>query len=345
MLSAPSTSAVHLGRTVAAGPAMPLMASRALSERLLQADPRERNLAGQLPLHLAIWHGAPADVVVRLLEQYPESALQPATNSDWLPLHIALQAKAKPSVILTLLEAHPAAAAQAAAYGWLPLHLAARRDASSGVVDALLRAHPGALGALSDSGETPLQLARKHGSRAAALELQEAERRAQDRELAARREAERRQWEAADAESHRALERLVQARVDEKALAETLASSGPDADANAIERSKEQQLLEAVKAQLRHEQEDRKALEEKLENEAAERQRLEAELEAAKAKAKKTSPRAKGDKEKKQKDDASAPAGGGAAGGEWKKCTSKSGKPFWYNKKTKKSVWKDPTGG
>ena len=279
-------------------------------------------------------------MVTQLLAHYPESATTSPTNSDWLPLHIALQAKADASVIHALLEAHPNAAAHATTYGWLPLHLAARRDAPRGVVDALLGAHPTGLAALSENGETPLQLARKHGAHAAALELQEAERRAKDREMNLRREAERRLWEAADADSQRALERLVKARVDEKVLAETLASSGPDADANALARDKEKEQLESVRAQLRQEQQEKKALEDKLEEEAAERKRLEAELEAANAKpkgGKKGSPRGKGDKEK------GAAAAEGSAPGEWKKCASKSGKPFWYNKKTKKSVWKDPT--
>ena len=92
----------------------------------------------------------------------------------------------------------------------------------------------------------------------------------------------------------------------------------------------EEALLKAQIAEL-------KAANMRMHEETAKKQ---AELEAANAKpkgGKKGSPRGKGDKEK------GAAAAEGGAPGEWKKCTSKSGKPFWYNKKTKKSVWKDPT--
>ena len=51
---------------------------------------------------------------------------------------------------------------------------------------------------------------------------------------------------------------------------------------------------------------------------------------------------------KKQLEEAQKPKPKPEAQGDpkdWTKHTAKSGKPFWYNKKTKKSVWNDPTGG
>ena len=294
---------------------------------------RERDEQGHLPLHLALWHGAPLEVVLALLRVYPEAAGETATNSSWLPLHIALQAKAEPAVVRAILEARKAAAQACGAYGWLPIHLAARRDHPADVVEVLLHAHPDGLSRRAESGDTALALARKFRSSAAQLALQSAEALALDRSLAERRKSERQDWEDSDATSRRELQRLVQQRVDEQELAATLATKGaPEADAGAWTKTKEQEVMEAMKAQLAQEKLDKQAMQDQIAMEQEEKARLQGELDAANVKAEK---RAKSPKKEKKEDMGDV--------ADWKKCTAKSGKPFWYNKKTKKSVWKDPT--
>lgn len=140
-------------------------------------------------------------------------------------------------------------------------------------------------------------------------------------------------WQEADATQRRELQALVQARVDEQRLANELAASAPPADPEVAAKDKQAQILQALQEAVNQEKAERERLQDALQEEQAERERLQAELDAAKAAAAKAG---KAKKKKKDEDDS-----GDAS--DWKKCTSKSGKPFWYNKKTKKSVWKDPT--
>ena len=321
-------------------------AERQLQQRLLAtaADPhsaQQRDSQGRLPLHVAVWHGAPAHVIEALLNTYPDAAREAMPSSAWLPLHIALQAKADATVIHALLEAHPAAAQCAAAYGWLPLHIAARRGAAREVVEELHRACETAAAARAESGDTPFDLARKYGQIDAATVLEGIRRQAEEAERAQAAKRERQAWKDADAAQQRALEALVEARREEQRLAQRLVPEESGAPAhNAVPLA---ELREAAE-DLKHKLEDEQAQRERAEAALAElQQRVEqntAEMEQQAAAAAKAKADAKG--KKKSRKDRSPPRG---AAGDWKQKTAKNGKPFWVNSKTKEKTWKDPTGG
>ena len=278
----------------------------------------ERNENGQLPLHVAVWNGAPAEVLKTLLDAHPEAAQEKMDNSEWLPLHVALQAKASPKVVQMLLEAHPAAASTAAVYGWLPLHVAARRGASAEIVEALLAVEPAALAALAESGDTPRMLALKYGQHASSVALQAAEDRVAQAQAEAQRLAERNAWDAADRAQKNELERIVSERVEELQLARRLLEGSQKAPPEGVKADAMMEAGRMANAKLKEETAAKEQLKEELFTQKAEVERLQAEL----------------DKKGKKK---------GEEGGEWTKHTSKkNGKPFWYNKKTKEKKWKDP---
>lgn len=292
---------------------------------------------GRNPLHVAVWQNAPLDVIRRLLSAHPEWAQSTATNSEWLPLHIALQAKAPASVSQEILQAHRGAAAIAGAHGQLPLHVAARKGASAATVEALLEAYPAGLSALSQSGDTPGMTARKSGQHEAARVIEMAEHREAERRAEEVRAAERQHWESVEQRQRDELQRVVQVRVDEHAMAQQLVDAS--ASAQRPDGMSNDAVLEAARLtsqKLKEEEGAREKLEQQLFEERSERERLQAALDEAQ----------KG-KKKKKKDKSppkSAPEDMGNPA-DWNKHTSKSGKPYWYNKATKKSVWKDPTSG
>ena len=284
---------------------------------------------GQLPLHVAVWNGAPAEVVKTLLAAHPEAAQQTMDRSEWLPLHVALQAKASPKVVQMLLEAHPGAASTATVYGWLPLHVAARRGASAEIVDALLAVEPAALAALAESGDTPRMLALKYGQHASSYALQAAEERVSQAQAEERRAAERRGWDDADRAQKSELQRIVTERVEEVQLARQLLDGSAPSPAEGVKADAMVEAARMTHAKLKEEVAAKEKLEEELFHQRAEVERLQAELDSKKSR-KERSPK---------KDKQAAEEAGG-----WTKHTSKkNGKPFWYNKKTKEKKWKDPT--
>ena len=302
--------------------------SKSLFDKLLALDPTKSDEEGRLPLHAAVWNEAPTEVVGKLLAAHPAAAQQSAAGSTWLPLHIALQTKAPVSVVRQLIEAHPGGASTSAAYGWLPLHVAARRGASAEICEAVLAANPAALGALAESGDTPSSLARKYGQHDAAKALEAAEDKERERVAAEKRESDRLSWVESDKKEKEELERIVEERVKEQELArKLLQGSAPDKTKlpNGVTA---EAMMEAAKLQTKRmkEQFDENAkLQLQLAEAAAEKEQLKKQLEEAQKP--KPKPEAQGDPK------------------DWTKHKAKNGKPFWYNKKTKKSVWNDPTGG
>lgn len=321
MILAGASSSLHDGQLRRS------LAAKKLFEQLLStadaAAASTSNSHGEgkpLPLHVALWQNAPVEVVRALLEKRPEWAQATETRSPWLPLHIALQSRAAPAVIRALLAAYPQAAHTTAAYGCLPLHVAARRGAAAEVVEDLLAANPAALEALADSGDAPTAIARKYGQHEAARALQAAEQRAADARAEAQRAADKQSWEAAERAQQSQLERAVHQRIEEQRLARELLDASQQQAASVSNDA----MVEAARltdAKLKEEIAAKEKLEKELFDERKERERLQAELDAAANKPPPENP------------------------ADWKKHASKSGRPFWYNKKTKKSVWKDPTGG
>lgn len=315
---------------------------RLFHDSLHAADAGAADDFGRLPLHYACWHRANESSVQDLLAANPDAAMCKSTGSAWLPLHIALQAKAEPSVILTLLRAAPAAAAVPAAYGWLPLHIAARRGAAEEVMRALISAHPAAAQAASESGETALQIARKFSQPDAARVLLEVEHERAVQHAERERERERQWWADKDRENQEALAQIVGQRERERQLAQQLvdaetAERKAAAKAGADEAERDAQVREALrgmKEQLEQERAEREYQEKLVAYEKAEVERLQKQLDDAATARQASSP---------QKSTGTGDSGGqSAAAGEWTQHVSKSGRPYWYNKQTKKSSWSDP---
>ena len=130
--------------------------------------------------------------------------------------------------------------------------------------------------------------------------------------------------------------------MDEQELAAKLVTSGTQQQSQLPQTDhpteEAQQTMQAMKERLEHEASERQRLQEQLEQEKAQREELQRALDEASAAAS-----ASKEKKKKKKAAATEPAEGEGNPADWKRHTSKSGKPYWYNKKTKKSSWKDPT--
>jgi hypothetical protein len=82
-------------------------------------NPNGRQEWSQLPLHAAISYGAPAVVVQKLIDVYPE-ALQKTDNEGMLPIHLAFGFSAPEQVLASLLKGYPPGARQRGPGGRLP---------------------------------------------------------------------------------------------------------------------------------------------------------------------------------------------------------------------------------
>ena len=116
------------------------------------------NERGNLPLHTACSHKAPADVIETLLKACPSAASQANANGN-LPLHQAAMWQAPLDSVEVLITRHPDAATVRNQYGSLPLHLAASNHSPPEVVSLLIKTYPDALQLQNDDGMTPLDLA------------------------------------------------------------------------------------------------------------------------------------------------------------------------------------------
>ena len=102
---------------------------------------REKDMDGELLLHLAARYQAPLEVASCLLEAYPEGAREKNKNG-FVPLHLAALFKAPLEVVRCLLEAYPeGVCAKVEPDGHLPLHYAAMKQASLEVVACLVAAY------------------------------------------------------------------------------------------------------------------------------------------------------------------------------------------------------------
>ena len=99
-----------------------------------------------LPLHFAICERRSLDVVQALLDVYPKGVEERITNKDGkLPLSLSLELGAPDDVVLAVLNAYPNAAMDCGKYNdisILPLNTAIRKKRSLGIVKELLRVYP-----------------------------------------------------------------------------------------------------------------------------------------------------------------------------------------------------------
>ena len=106
---------LHAAAALALDKAALLLVLEAHSAAAATAD------AGELPLAIALAHGASDDAAMVLAVAAPD-----AVGSDGhMPLHLMIVAKKSNELVQRVLEAHPAAAATPDAAGKYPLHLAA----------------------------------------------------------------------------------------------------------------------------------------------------------------------------------------------------------------------------
>lgn len=112
----------------------------------------------RIALHIAIRARCSNDVILFLLEKYPEAA----TTQDILgrvPLHYAISNHAPMKVIHALISTCPATARAADNLGWTPLHVAANCARSIEMVETLIQCGSEAVVYVTKKGNTPLMVA------------------------------------------------------------------------------------------------------------------------------------------------------------------------------------------
>jgi ankyrin repeat protein len=117
---------------------------------------------GSLPLHVAVLHGAPWEVVRYLVDRAPDT-LHVQDLRGRLPLHVAVEAPLAPGGVVELLASRggPRALLSRNPEGCLPLHVAAasRRNALPAIVQCLAELGPRALESRDNTGSLPLHRA------------------------------------------------------------------------------------------------------------------------------------------------------------------------------------------
>lgn len=70
---------------------------------------RQQDSFHNTALHVALGYEAPDDILLQLIDEYPEATQQHGTGNDWLPLHIAAMYGASAPVVQAIIEAYPQA--------------------------------------------------------------------------------------------------------------------------------------------------------------------------------------------------------------------------------------------
>jgi hypothetical protein len=68
---------------------------------------RELDIYDNTALHAAIGYQAPDDILLALLEEYPEATMMHGAN-EWLPLHVAAMWGCSPIVMTAIIQVYPA---------------------------------------------------------------------------------------------------------------------------------------------------------------------------------------------------------------------------------------------
>lgn len=115
------------------------------------------------PLHLAMRHNRPLEVVQALLT-FPHDSEVPDDSGN-LPLHVGMAANASVESIKAVLYSYKGAAATRNKRGETPLHVGMKSQARDEAIAIVLEAHPRAASMEApDGGETPLELGVKHNA-------------------------------------------------------------------------------------------------------------------------------------------------------------------------------------
>ena len=129
----------------------PIQPARAASAKAILAVCK----AHPLPLHHAMEHKVPAEIILTLFNAHTAAAA--AKDGDGCyPLHFGMANYAASEVVLAVLKAHPAAAAGKDIEGSYPIHYGMNAPAPAEAILAVLNAHPAAAAEKNDAGRCPL---------------------------------------------------------------------------------------------------------------------------------------------------------------------------------------------
>jgi ankyrin repeat protein len=119
------------------------------------------DINGNLPLHLACYHGAPLYVVRYLVQEYPES-LQVTNKDGGLAVHYACNCnRGSPlEIVRYVVQENPKSLQVTDINGQLPLHHACNHGAPLELVRYLVQQYPESLQVIGINGKTPIDLAK-----------------------------------------------------------------------------------------------------------------------------------------------------------------------------------------
>lgn len=119
---------------------------------------------GFLPLHRAIQDELSPDIIIALIEEYPQGCSIKFPNSDDYPLHVALFKKLPEETVVALLTRYRNCCEDKDDYSEYPLQIATAGPYSAKVVAPLFQAYPNAIEAVDEAGWLPLHRAVFHNS-------------------------------------------------------------------------------------------------------------------------------------------------------------------------------------
>ena len=115
------------------------------------------------PLHQALKLNVPTEVILKLLEAYPEVLHRKDDYYQRLPLHIAAIAGCPPEVIRMLLTAYPLGTERQDIFGRVPLHYVVFRQYSIDTVDLLISVYSEGASVKDYNGWLPIHVACRYG--------------------------------------------------------------------------------------------------------------------------------------------------------------------------------------
>eukprot|EP00557_Chaetoceros_sp_GSL56_P002616 CAMPEP_0176496116 /NCGR_PEP_ID=MMETSP0200_2-20121128/11026_1 /TAXON_ID=947934 /ORGANISM="Chaetoceros sp., Strain GSL56" /LENGTH=239 /DNA_ID=CAMNT_0017894055 /DNA_START=437 /DNA_END=1156 /DNA_ORIENTATION=- len=113
-----------------------------------------------LPIHLALSQGdVPMELILALMNTYPESIRKTETGYRRTCLHIALKSFVSDKIISYLIQLYPDACAQQDKLGRLPLHYAISNVHNMSIIEEIHHVYPEGIKSWDNLGWTPLHVA------------------------------------------------------------------------------------------------------------------------------------------------------------------------------------------
>lgn len=118
-----------------------------------------KSTADVLPIHEAIVGGAPYNVIIELINIYPNALKERETSYQRLPLHCACRKNAQYDIVQYIIQQYPDACIQADSLDRVPLHYALSNGADLQIVNLLIETRPNACKAQDHKGWSPAHVA------------------------------------------------------------------------------------------------------------------------------------------------------------------------------------------